>query len=248
MSTMTRFRVYGTEFCNHLQAVALFQADARKIPQYAAVRCIARTDGLTMIAHNGLSCAVADLSTLDPEGAGLFSIPTTQVKALLAIFHRKLPKGTLPDEYVLEVKLTARTLTVTDVSGLFTGDEYVMALPDPDSLEPHEEPEDAHTMRAAASARGALADAAPTDLTDGVHFSPTELGRLARAAGTLGWNLHIRPVGHMLIAPIAETFVAATYAELNDRPADGPHAPFIDERALADVRRRLDEIVEQGAL
>ncbi len=125
------FRVYGLEFCRMLEAVAMFQALPRETESYAAVRCIVSADGLSLLALNLRSAAAGGhVELAEQDGVGVFSIPAAQVKAVLAIFRRKLPKEVSADEYVLEVTLSPLALRIADVSVLFDGDEFQMSVPD----------------------------------------------------------------------------------------------------------------------
>lgn len=246
MTTRTRilFRVYGTEFCRALSAVALFQALPKDFASFAAVRLAARHDGLSLAAGNGVSAAIAHVSTDEQEGVGVFSIPHSQVKAVLAVFKRTLPKDISSDQYVLEVTATDQWITIKDVSVLFDGDTFTMAVPSDDSLEYGDQSETDRAMDTFSMLASGLDADSPLDLTSGVYFSPAEVARIARAVKELGLELHLRAVGRRLLAPISDDFTAFTVATLRDR--DLPR-PFLDERALDGWRDRLHDLVEQGA-
>lgn len=240
------FQVYGLEFCQMLAAVALFQAEPRKFDELAAVRCIASGDGLYLAAVNGSSAAAAQVSIVDLDGLGPFSISHEHVKSILAIFKRKLPKGTSPDEYVLEVDVTERELVVADVSKLFGGDSLTMAAgPGVESLERGEQSGDDRVMAAFSSLAGGTTADHPLDLADGIHFPAPEIARIGRAAGVLGVEVSMRMLGRRLVAPLTESFIAYTAGSL--RREDAEQRPFRDERALLWWRDRLVDL-EKGAL
>lgn len=240
------FQVYGLEFCTMLAAVALFQADPRKFDELAAVRCIASGDGLYLAAVNGSSAAAGQVGIVDLEGRGPFSISHEHVKSILAIFKRKLPKGTSPDEYVLEVDVTERELVVADVSKLFGGDSLTMAAgPGVESLERGEQSDDDRVMAAFSSLAGGSTAAHPVDLADGIHFASPEIARIGRAAGVLGVEVSMRMLGRRLVAPLTGSFIAYTAGTL--RSEDKEQRPFRDERALLWWRDRLVDL-EKGAL
>ncbi len=243
----TTFRVYGTEFCRVLGAVALFQASPRAFESLAAVRCFARYDGLSLIAINGASVAVGHVEAEDIDEPAVFSIPAAQVKAILAIFNRRLPKDASSMEYVLEVTVTDQQVRIHDVSDLFERDEYLMAITATEDLEAREQSDAERAMRAAATAMSALRATDPFDLAAGVYFSHDEIARMARAAKLLTLELHLRPAGRFLVAALADDFVAMTVAQRHDRDPEKPRI-FIDEQALRSWRGRLDELVDQAVL
>lgn len=240
------FQVYGLEFCRMLAAVALFQADPKKFDELAAVRCIASGDGLYLAAVNGASAAAGQVDIIDLDGLGPFSISHEHVKSILAIFKRKLPAGTLPDEYVLEVDVNDRVLVVADVSKLFGGDSLTMSIgPAGDALERGEQSDDDRVMAAFSSLAGGTRPDHPVDLADGIHFSPAEIARMGRAAGVLGVELSMRMLGRRLVVPLTEEFIA--YTAGTRRSEDKESRPFRDERALVEWRDRLLDL-ERGAL
>lgn len=241
-----RFRVYGLEFCQMLAAVALFQADPKKFDELAAVRCIASGDGLYLAAVNGASAAAGQVDIIDRDGLGPFSISHEHVKSILAIFKRKLPTGTSPDEYVLEVDVTDRELVVADVSKLFGGDSLTMSVgPGVESLERGEQSDDDRVLGAFSSLAGGTATDHPVDLADGIHFSSAEIARMGRAAGVLSVEVSMRMLGRRLVAPLTDSFIA--YTAGTRRRDDKETRPFRDERALLGWRDRLGDL-EKGAL
>lgn len=240
------FRVYGLEFCTMLAAVALFQADPKKFDEFAAVRCIASGDGLYLAAVNGASAAAGQVDVIDLDGLGPFSISHEHVKSILAIFKRKLPTGTSPDEYVLEVDVTERELVVADVSKLFGGDSLTMATASSaTTIERGEQSEDDRVMAAFSSLAGGTSADHPVDLADGIHFASAEIARIGRAAGVLGVEVSMRMLGRRLVAPLTEAFIA--YTAGTRRSDDKESRPFRDERALLGWRDRLEDL-EKGAL
>lgn len=244
MSDTVDFQVDGREFCTMLTAVALFQGPARTMPEYAKVFCFVRHDGLTMGATNGVSCAVGRVDVLAGDGVGVFVIPAPQVKALLAVFDRALPKDP-EDEYVLEVEVDADQIRVRDVSSLFDHEELLIAVqPEDDVLRTRTSVQQAMSLAAIMSR--AVSSGIPFDLASGCYFSHAEVARLARAAKTLGTELMLRPLDGRLLAPLSEDFAAFTVAQVRDR--EEQKAPFLDERAVRDWRARLEELVDGGAL
>lgn len=240
------FQVYGGEFTRTLAAVALFQAAPRDIESYAAVRCLVRHDGLTMLAQNGTAGAAGNIATIEQQGTGLFSIPHAQVKALLAIFKRRLPKDMSALEYVLEVTVTDRELRVHDISELFDGDEYVIVLPDPRDLQAGEQSEVEKIMATASSAWAALRDPRPLDLTDGVFFPSEEISRIARAAKAAGIEVHVRAIGRYLVAPLSEDLIAWVWAEPHS--TEHRRRPFIDDRSMSTFLERFEDIVDRAVI
>lgn len=239
------FRVYAGEFCRILTAVGLFQWSAKENPDRARVFCFARHDGLTMIAINGSSAAIGNLDMEDLQGAGIFAIPAAQVKAILALFDRRIPKDASSAEYVLEISTNRRETRVKDVSDLFDRDELVVMNP--------EEPDLAGTSSTAQLAMGGVSTVlnnlnsrAELDLTSGVHFNTEEIARIARAAKGLGWPLRFRAVGGILLAPIADEFVALTVA--SKRSEDEKAKPTPDETTLDSWRHRFDELLHEGVI
>lgn len=245
--TRISFRVYGTEFCRMVSAVGLFQALPKDFASYAAIRCLARGDGLTMAATNGVSAAIGLVSTDDVEGVGPFSLPHAQVKAILAVFNRRLPKDTNTEDYVLEVTVTEHSITIEDVSVLFDGDTFTIAIPPEDTAERGDPSESEHVMKTLAVLAGALeTDQKEVDLADGIYFSPVELSRITRAAKALGVELHLRTNGRRLLAPLGEDFTALTAGALHQR--EGHNPPFIDTLALRAWQSRLHDVVDGGVI
>lgn len=245
--TRISFRVYGTEFCRILSAVALFQAGPRDFGgEYAAVRCLARGDGLSLAATNGASAAAGTVQTEDVDGVGPFSLPHAQVKAILAVFNRRLPKDTNSEDYVLEVTVTEQSIKIEDVSVLFDGDTFTIAIPHEDTAERGDLSESEKVMNTFSLLAGAIdRDQIPVDLAAGIYFSPVEIQRIARAAKAIGLELHFRPNGRRLLAPLAGDFVAFTAGTLQREEA---RPPFRDERALAVWRDRFYDVVDSGVI
>lgn len=245
--TRISFRVYGTEFCRMIAAVGLFQALPRDFGSYAAIRCLVRGDGLTMAATNGSSAAIGHVSTEDVDGVGPFSLPYVQVKAVLAVFNRKLPKDKHSWDYVLEVTVTEHSITIEDVSILFDGDTFTIAIPHEDTAERGDLSESEHVMSTLSVLAGGLdVEQQEIDLAEGIYFSPVEVQRIARAAKGLGVELHVRPNGRRLVAPLAEDFTAFTAGTLHQW--DGAKPPHIDQRALQGWRARLHDVVDSGVI
>ena len=242
------FQVYGTEFCRALGAVALFQAPPKVFPTYAAVRCLSRHDGLSMAALNGSAAAAGNVSTMEPQGYGAFSIPFGQVKALLAVFKVTLPKGVSAQEYVLEVEVADRQMTVTDVSGLIDGSSLTVEVAeDPASREHGDSSTFDPVQQTFQVLQRGLDEVAGADRTAGIYFSAEQVGRMARAADLLGVELHLRMNGRMLVAPLADDFIA--YCASGEHREDDEHRPpWIDQRSLAAWRGRLDEVIDQGVI
>lgn len=242
------FTVDAPTFCQLLTAVGLFQGIPREYAEYARVRCFVRHDGLTLLATNGVSGAIGHCSTETRDGSGLFDIPASQVKALLAVYKRQRPKESKFEEYHLEVSVTRDMVRVQDISDIFDREQLQIAVA-PEALEPNEKGQEELAMSAAATMSRAVAARAPLDLADGVFFSPDEVARLARAAKALGVEIHVRPVGNVLLAPLAPGFTAYTTAQHHrDEPGGRGKGPFIDQRAVAAWSHRLDELVGQGVI
>lgn len=242
-----RFEVFGTEFCRILRAVARFQALPKDFGgEYAAVRCLASGDRLVLAALNGVSAAVGSVEVDDVEGVGTFSVPHAQVKAVLAIFDRRLPSGCTREDYILQVVVSDRSISIEDVSTLFDGDRFEIAVPMEEDAARGDASESDKVMSALAVLQGGLG---PTqrdeDLTGGIFFSPKEAARLARAASDLGIEMHLRMVGRLLVAPLGEDFVAYTAGSLRH---DDEKRPYVDERAMRWWRSRLFEVVHEGVL
>lgn len=247
MSTRISFRVYGTEFCRILSAVALFQGSPREFGTYAAVRCLSTGGGLAMAATNGASAAVGMVQTEDVDGRGPFSLPHAQVKAILAVFKRKLPKGTHSWDYVLEVTVTDEWIKIEDVSVLFDGDTFTIAVPHPETAERGDLSESEKVMNTLSVVAGGLDPVQePIDLAEGIFFSPNETALIARAAKGLGTEVHVRPNGRRLVAPLAEDFTVYTAGSLHSW--DGAKPPFVDERALRSWRAWLTDVVDNGVI
>lgn len=241
------FRVYGTEFCRVLKAVALFQAMPKDFESYAAVRCMARGDGLVLAATNGVSAAVGHVSTEDVDGLGPFSLPHSQVKAILAVFDRRLPKDRDANEYVLEVTATDASIRIEDVSVLFDGDTFTIAVPHPDTVERGDPSELEKVMGTLAVLIGGLQlDDDQVPLDGGIYFSPIEVSRISRAAKELGLELSLRPNGRRLLAPLSDDFTAFTAGTL--RSWNEEKRPYIDERATRSWRSRLHDVVDNGVI
>lgn len=239
------FRTYGLEFCRMLQAIDLFHTSPRESDVYSVVRCVAGAEGLSLFATNLRSAAAAHLDIEHERGAGMFAIPAAQVKNVLQVFKRKLPKDTAEDEYVLEVTVTDKAITIADVSDLFSRDVLTVMVP-PESDERGTEPESEVTMRTATIVLNAVATELPKiDLTAGRWLPPAEVSRVAKAAGILGQQIHLWPVGRMVMWPLGDSFVAvcAVASELDDEPR-----PYGDAVALADWRDRLERLVDQGVI
>ena len=247
MSTEISFRVYGTEFCRILSAVALFQGSPREFDSYAAVRCLSTGEGLAMAATNGASAAIGHVQTDDVDGRGPFSLPHAQVKAILAVFKRKLPKDTHAWDYVLEVTVTDEWIKIEDVSVLFDGDTFTIAVPHPETADRGDLSESEKVMNTLSVLAGGL-DAVQeyVDLAEGIFFSANEMGLIARAAKGLGLEVNLRPNGRRLVAALAEDFTVYTVGTL--RSWDGGKPPFIDERALRGWRGWLTDVVDNGVI
>lgn len=245
--TRISFRVYGTEFCRMVSAVGLFQALPKDFASYAAIRCLARGDGLTMAATNGSSAAIGHVSTENVDGVGPFSLPHAQVKAILAVFNRKVPTGKHSWDYVLQVTVTEHSITIEDVSVLFDGDTFTIAIPHEEAAERGDLSESEQVMNTLSVLAGGLdAEQQEVDLAEGIHFSPTEVSRIARAAKALGIELHLQPNGRRLLAPLGEDFSAFTAGTLHQW--DGAKPPYIDARALRAWRARLHDVVDSGVI
>lgn len=229
-----------------LSAIALFQADPKKIDALAAVRCIASGDGLYLAAVNGTSAAVGRVDLLDITRVGPFSLTPSQVKTTLAVFNRKLPKDTHPDEYVLDVHVTDDQATITNVSKLFGGDSLTLAIQNGDTTLDHgEQSETQRVLAAFSTLAAATANDHPHDLTNGIHFSATEITRLGRAAAALGVEVSLRTLGRRLVAPLTADAIAFTVGTLRTNDKEKP--PYRDERSLHTWRDRLQDL-ENGAL
>ena len=224
------FRVYGTEFCRMLEAVAQFQGPV-KYQRYAAVRCVLAVDGLSLFASNMVAAAFGHVEVEDPDGEGMFSIPSSQVKSIRQTFKRALPKDSDPDEYVLEV------------SELFEKDMLQFAVPTDDDLGPGDRSAREITQELAAAAQYSVRDGARLDLLGGAHFNPVELGRVAKAAKILEERANLRPVENRMLCPLGDSFTAVLGAGRHNE--DEPQ-PYVDERNLMEWRERLYEIVERG--
>ena len=242
-----RFTVVGGEFCRVLEAVALFQSTPKQFGPLAGVRCVLRYDGLTMLAVNGVSAAVGTVSVASVDGVGLFSFPHSQVKALLAVFKRALPKGADQDEYMLEVRVSEDSIRVEDISHLFDRDQLTIAIPSAKDVEPHEQTDEQRVMQTASALLGIVEQSTPLDLASGVFFDPAELARIARAAKVVGVELCLRAVGRGVLAPLSDEVVAYTVASVR-QVEEHQRPPFIDERAVRQYRQRLAEIVDEGVL
>ena len=243
--TRINFRVYGLEFCRMLGAVGLFQATPREAESYAAVRCVAGSAGLSMFALNLRAAAAGHVDIEHENGAGMFSIPHAQVKNILAIFKRKLPKEVQEDEYVLEVTVTEHAITIADVTELFSGDVLTVTVPE-ETLERGDESEADRVIRAATVVQDAIARGqVEVGLGAGHHLNPTEVGRIAKAAGILGVALHVWPLGRTLVTPLGDSFVAVLSI---GRAGDDAERPLSDERTVAEWRDRLEELVDHGVI
>lgn len=241
------FRMYGTEFCRILGAVGMFQAVPRDFEQHSAVRCLARGDELVLAATNGVAAAIGRVPTDEAEGRGPLSIPHAQVKAVLGVFARPLPKGVSAAEYLLQVTVTTETIRIEDVSALFGGDTFTMVRPSEEAAERGDLSEMELVMNALSLHAAALDEAQdPIGLESGVFFSPAEVARVSRAAKAIGVEVHLRSSGRRLIAPLSESFIAYVAGDLHAWEQRKP--PFIDERAVRGWRRRLTEVVDEGVL
>ena len=236
------FRVYGTEFCRMLEAVAQFQGPV-KYQRYAAVRCVLAVDGLSLFASNMVAAAFGHVEVEDPDGEGMFSIPSSQVKSIRQTFKRALPKDSDPDEYVLEVTVTEAWIRIVDVSELFEKDMLQFAVPTDDDLGPGDRSAREITQELAAAAQYSVRDGARLDLLGGAHFNPVELGRVAKAAKILEERVNLRPVENRMLCPLGDSFTAVLGAGRHNE--DEPQ-PYVDERNLMEWRERLYEIVERG--
>lgn len=247
MSTQISFRVYGTEFCRILSAVALFQGSPREFDSYGAVRCLATGDGLAMAATNGASAAIGMVQMDDVTGRGPFSLPHAQVKAILAVFKRKLPKGTNSWDYVLEVTVADQWIKIEDVSVLFDRDTFTIAVPHPETAERGDPSESEKVMSTLSVVAGGLdPEQEPITLSQGIFFSANEMALIARAAKGLGLEVNLRLNGRRLVAALAEDFTVYTAGTL--RSWDGATPPFIDERALQSWRGWLTDVVDNGVI
>lgn len=243
------FSVYGTEFCRALEAVGLFQAKPKDFAVYAAVRGFVRYDGLTMTALNTRTAAVTTISTLNQQGSGLFSLPFDQVRVVLAMFKRRLPKDVPDDEYVLEVAVMAREIRIRETSDVFDHTEWVYSLPDPRELATHETSDDEHAMSTASAMNGILAHVRPAVLDGGYAAQGPQLALLARAARILDAPLMLRTTGRALIATIGTDFTTdlVVVTTLGHDDAVDPRAAW-DSRTLTEYQQRLDDLVTQGGL
>ncbi|GAA1714749.1 hypothetical protein [Brachybacterium phenoliresistens] len=237
--------VYGTEFTRLLEATSLFHANPRDDDRNAVVRCFARHDGLTLTATNGTALGAGILTPHGQEGAGLFAITAAQVKAVLAVFKRRLPKDATADEYLLSIQVSEDQIRIVDRSDLFDHDELTLTIPPPEDGAYREAP-DEQAMRIAAMLRRILHDQAPLDLADGCTMPHDRLTRLAKAARILGGDLALRPQGSVIVSPIGDTFVAVTVVQEVDRETH--RAPFRDEVNVREWMRRVDDIAASGVL
>lgn len=245
MSTKLSFTVYGTEFCRALEAVALFQASPKTAPDFAAVRCIVRYDGLTMGAVNLSAAAVGTISTVAQDGVGVFSLSVAQAKLVLAMFKRSLPKEAGPEEYVLEVAVSGETISISETGVLFGEDELRIAVQPSDSLERGERSDDERVMRTAALLGRLLAERRPTRVEPGTSISGVSLSLVSKAARVMGYNPQLRVAGQHLLATFGEELaVVAVMAAPSDDGADARR----HEDSLTEYADRLSELVESGAL
>lgn len=240
-----KFEVNALAFCKVLQAVALFQARPQDFSEYARVHCYARHDGLLLSASNGSSAAIARVDVDELAGSGGFELPAGQVKALLAVFKRPVPKDFSSDEYVLEVSADEHLVRVKDISDLFDHDELVLAVQATDVDNPHMPAPGEMAMSLAATMMRTVQDALPLDLTSGVYFSPDEVERIAKAAKILGRELYLRPQGRSLTTPISDDFYASTVAQHSEHDRK---PPFRDARAVHAWDERLHELVNLGVM
>lgn len=243
--TQITFSVYAVEFCTVLQAVALFQARPQDFAEFARVHCYARHDGLMLSASNGVSAAIARVETEGQVGTGVFELPAAQVKALLAVFKRPVPKDFSADDYVLEVTADEHLVRVKDTSNLFDHDELVLAVQPTDVDNPHVPAPGEAAMSLAATMMRTVQESLPLDLAGGVFFSPAEVERIAKAARILGLELRLRPQGRSLTAPISDGFYAMTAAEYSERDRT---PPFRDARSVHAWDERLHELVNLGVI
>lgn len=248
MRSSISFEVYGLEFCRMLGAVGLFQASPKEFASYAAVRCLSRYDGLSMAALNGGAVAAGLVQTEDAEGFGAFSIPHAQVKAIISVFKVTLPKEVSANEYRLAVEVADRQMTIRDVSGLIDGSSLTVDVAeDPMTLERGDKSSEDLAHQCFEVLQRGLDPKPAVDLSSGIFFSPAQVGRVARAAVALGVELHVRMLGRLLVAPLAEDFVA--YVASSEHREDDEHrAPWIDERSLTEWRGRLREVIDEGVL
>jgi hypothetical protein len=248
MRTSLSFEVYGLEFCRMLGAVGLFQASPKDFASYAAVRCLSRHDGLSLAALTGGAAAAGLVQTEDVEGFGAFSIPFAQVKAILSVFKITLPKEVSAQEYRLAVEVSDRQMTIRDVSGLIDGSSLTVDVAeDPATLERGDKTSVDLVHQCFGVVQRGLDPKPPVALDSGIFFSPVQLGRITRAAVALGVELHVRMLGRMLVAPLAEDFVAYVPSS-EHREDEESRAPWIDERALAEWRDRLREVIDEGVI
>lgn len=234
------FDVYASEFCQMVAAVGLFQASPKHLPQHARVQCFLRHDGLTMAALNGASAAVGTIDTISAEGAGVFAIPFSQVKALLAIFDRPVPKDESSYAYVLSIRVEPTRIRVSDLSD---HEELWIAVQPEDPEKEGGTPLEI-AMSVAKSMTRAVRSREPLDLAGGVHFAAPEVKRLADAAKILSTELMLHAVGNRLLAPLSESFIAYTVARHRDR--DDQRPPYLDARSVTMWQDRLGELTESG--
>lgn len=243
--TRINFRVYGLEFCRMLGAVGLFQATPRDSDVYSQVRCVAGTGGLSMYALNLRAAAAGHVDIEHEDGAGMFSIPSVHVKGILAIFKRKLPKERGEDEYVLEVTVTERAITIADVSELFAGDVLTVTVPEP-VVEHGDEPESEAIRRTAIVVQKAIEEGrAKADLTAGYTMNPVEVGRVAKAAQLLGVVMEQWPLGRTMVIPLGDSFTATL---MLGKAADDEERPLQGERTISEWRTRLEDFIDHGVI
>ena len=245
MNEAITFRAYGLELCRMLAATALFQSTPRESEIYSRVRCTAGAGGLSMIATNLRIIAAGHVDIEHGHGGGLFSITAAQVKAILAVFDRKLPKGVGEDEYMLELEVTPTRIQINDISNLFSHDSLTLQIQD-ENLERGDESETDRLMRIASMLQRFVSGwGVKADLTDGRYLLPAEVARVAKAAGILGTALHVWPVDRHVLFPLGDSFVAACYLsrELEETPR-----PYQDAQALSEWRARLEDLVDHGVI
>lgn len=248
MTDRISFEVYGLEFCRMLGAVGLFQARPQDFASYAAIRCLSRYDGLSLAATNAVAMAAGHVETEDASGFGAFSIPAGQVKAILAVFKVTLPKEVSSMEYRLAVEVTGRQMTSRDVSGLIDGSQLTVDVAeDPLALDHGEKSSTDLVHQTFQLVQRGLDPNPAVVLEDGVYFSPEQVRKLSRAAILLNVELHWRMLGRLLVAPLAEDFVAmVTSSEHMEDEERRP--PWIDARSLTQWRARLREVIDEGVI